>query len=157
MAKTAERAADRGMETSFAQTVRANSVPVAMIGVGAAWLLMKGRSDASARWRTREYSRSREANAYDSGTDWGREAEASVVGTTGYADYGSAPTGDAAREFGGELRPSDRNRRRSVNVERVLRDNALLVGAAAALVGVAIAMSLPATTGAPDRPTSTPG
>lgn len=146
MANTAERAADRVMETSFAQTVRANPVPVAMIGIGAAWLLMKGRSDESSRWRTRDYSPSGEASAYDSGrSDWGREAAASVVGTTGYADYGSAPTGEAAREFGGELRPYYRETRRPVNVERVLRDNPLLVGAAAALVGVAIGMSLPAS------------
>lgn len=145
MAHTAERAADRVMETSFAQTVRANPVPVAMIGVGAAWLLMKGRFDESSRWRSREYDRSRDANAYESGRsgDWGREAAASVVGTTGYADYGSAPA--AAPEFAGERRPYYRDVRRSVNVERVLRDNPLLVGAAAALVGVAIGMSLPAS------------
>lgn len=145
MANTAARVADRVMETSFAQTVRANPVPVAMIGIGTAWLLMKGRSDES-RWRTREYTGSRAADACDSGTtDWGREATASVVGTTGYADYGSAPGGDAAPEFGGDLRPYDRDTRRTGNVERVLRDNPLLLGAAAALVGVAIGMCLPAS------------
>jgi hypothetical protein len=148
MANTAERAADRVMETSFAQTVRANPVPVAMIGIGTAWLLMKGRPDEASRWRRRGYGQSRELNAYETGgNDWGREATASVVGTTGYADYSGAAAGEAARtaEFGGEIRPYYRDTRRTVNVERVMRDNPLLVGAAAALVGVAIGMSLPAS------------
>jgi hypothetical protein len=158
MAKTAERSGDRVMKTSVTEAVRASSVPVAIIGVGAAWLLMKRRSAAASRWRTGDYRRSREANAYDNGgSDWGREAEASVVGTTGYADYVSAPAGDAARELGGERGPDSRRMRRSVNVERVLRDNALLVGAAAALVGVAIGLSRPAARGDRNRATPTPG
>ena len=46
MANTAEYAADRVMNNTFMDTVRDNPVPAAMIGLGAAWLLMKGRSDS---------------------------------------------------------------------------------------------------------------
>ena len=157
MANTAERAADRVMDTSFAQTVRANPIPAAMIGIGAAWLLMKGRSDAARRWRTDD-DRYPTPGAYGSGqSDWRRDSTGAAVGTTGFTDYGnpgygkpeysSAYTGDASRvpEFGGEIRPYGRDTQQRMNLERVVRDNPLVVGAAAALVGVAIGMSLPSS------------
>lgn len=43
MANTAGDAADRMMNNTFMDSVRANPLPAAMIGIGAAWLLMKGR------------------------------------------------------------------------------------------------------------------
>ena len=46
MANTAGDAADYVMESSFIQTLRSNPVPTALVGIGAAWLLLKGRSDS---------------------------------------------------------------------------------------------------------------
>jgi hypothetical protein len=179
MANTAGYAADRVMETSFAQTVRANPIPAAMIGIGTAWLLIKGKGNGGRRYRTRDYSRSRTGQTYGStaeaygGTgatygssgdtygstgqtygsgerDWrAGSAGDATVGTSGYA-YGAGYAGESTRvpEFGGEMRgyrESTRYGRRSVGFDRVVRENPLVVGAAAALVGVAIGLSLPAS------------
>ena len=71
MANTAGHAADRAMDTSFVQTVRANPIPAAMIGIGTAWLLMKGRSSESRRARARNYERYRTPGAYRTESrDW---------------------------------------------------------------------------------------
>ena len=155
MANTAGHAADRAMDTSFVQTVRANPIPAAMIGIGTAWLLMKGRSSEARRARARNYERYRTPGVYGSGSsDWRVGSGDVAVGTAGYADYGSSGNTEAAGigEFGGEIRGYERDSYRpsrpsrpSMNFERVVRDNPLVVGAAAALVGVAIGMSIPAS------------
>jgi hypothetical protein len=181
MANTAGHAADQVMDSSVAQTIRSNPIPVAMIGIGTAWLLMKRRSGSNGR----DYSRYRTdrgygsgsygsagygniggdsdygtgatgRGAYDTGTygtdqrDWrvGTASE-TAVGTSGYDQYGAGRTGESTRvpEFAGDMRGYDRYRGRSTSggFERVVRDNPLLVGAAAALVGVAIGMSVPSS------------
>ena len=61
MANTAGDAADRVMNNRFMDTVRANPIPAAMIGFGAAWLLIKGRTES------RPYT--------DGGRDWRGENE----------------------------------------------------------------------------------
>ena len=169
MANTAGQAAEQVMDTSFVQTVRANPIPAAMIGIGAAWLLLKGRSDSPRGYRSRDY-RYRTSGAYGSTGDYGTGAsapgsaygasgaydagqrdwrvgtpESTAVGTTGYSEYASGSAGASSRvpEFGGEMR--NYSRAQSVSFDRVVRDNPLVVGAAAALVGVAIGMSLPAS------------
>lgn len=148
MANTAEYAADQVMDSSFARAVKSNPIPAAMIGIGAAWLIAKGRSSASRDRRNHDYSRYRTSGAYDSAQrDWrtGQPGEG-AVGTTGYIDYSGQPAAGSSRvpEFGGEMRGYDRGYG-AVNVDRVVRDNPLVVGAAAALVGVAIGLSLPAS------------
>lgn len=144
MANTASDAADRVMDTSFVQMVRTNPVPAAMVGIGAAWLLLKGRSD-----RTRDFSRYRTDDTREHATrDWRVGTDRDLaVGTAGYGEYGSNARSATSRaaEFGGEMRGYSGTGRKSVNFERVVRDNPLVVGAAAALVGVAIGMSLPAS------------
>jgi len=183
MGNTAGHAAEKVMDSSFAQTVKANPIPSAMIGIGTAWLLMKGRSNTETA-RRRDYSRYRtgqsygtsaygtgegaygaadsQSGSYQGGSDIGSGAyggdtrdwrATTAVGTTGYNDYASGVTGESARvpEFGGEMRGYDRrygqNRgfSSSFSLERTLRENPLVVGAAAALVGVAIGMSVPSS------------
>lgn len=149
MANTAEYAADQVMDSSFARTVKENPIPAAMIGIGTAWLIAKGRSASSGHRRSQDSGRYRTSDAYGSGQrDWrvGQPSEG-AVGTTGYIDYGSGVPGESSRvpEFGGQMHSYDRGYRAPVNLERVVRDNPLVVGAAAALVGVAIGMSLPAS------------
>ena len=168
MANTAGYAADRVMDTSFAQTVRGNPIPVAMIGIGAAWLLMNRRNDRGRDAYGRRYGSYRPASQYgetsygSGGPDWRRDDSRLAVGTTGYGDYGRTSGGDYSSGASGDYssvsraqssrapEPGGGFRRaygthRSMNFERVVRDNPLVVGAAAALVGVAIGMSLPAS------------
>jgi len=174
MANTAGQAVDEVMDSSFVQTVRSNPIPAAMIGIGAAWLLIRGRSETNRYSRSRDYSRYRSSNAYGSGgaygnsgygssnayggaadagsygsRDWrttGATSEA-AVGTTGYGDYGSSVAGESSRAWdsGNERSTYGRYERQSMSFDRVVRDNPLVVGAAAALVGVAIGMSIPAS------------
>lgn len=153
MANTAGHAGHRVMDSSMGRTVRDNPIPAAMIGIGTAWLLIKGRSDDTRRARGRGYSRYREYGTPQ--RDWRADVSEvsgvhTAVGTSGYGDYGSTSASQTP-EFGGDIQ----GYRRSYSgyssysgpssFERVVRENPLLVGAAAALVGVAIGMSLPAS------------
>lgn len=139
MANRAGYAVDQLRESSFVETVRSNPIPAAMIGLGAAWLVMKGRSPRERS--DRNYGTRNSANR-----DWstGNDPEL-AVGTGGYAEYGSDVRGESARaaEFGGD--PRGYGRERAGGFERVVRDNPLAIGAAAALVGVAIGLSVPAS------------
>ena len=112
-------------DNPFVDTIKDNPSPAAMIGIGAAWLLMKGRTPSSGR-------------------DWRSGAPAhQAVGTAGYREYGDVSS-EVARmpELGGEMRDY---RRQSAGFERVVRDNPLALGAAAAIVGAAIGASIPAS------------
>ena len=170
MADTAGYAADQMMDTSVARTIRSNPIPAAMIGIGAAWLIMRSRSNSRSASR-RGYGRYRGTrNAYAGGTasggdpyntsgdyntsgayatgtrDWRVGAtSAGAVGTAGYGEHGNAEASGTSRvpELGGEM--YGYQRRRSMSFERIVRDNPIVVGAAAALVGVAIGMSVPAS------------
>src|SRR5687768_12176865 len=65
MANTAERAADRVMDHPIVETMRSNPIPAAMLGIGAAWLIIKERSGS------RDHGSYRTRNAYGSGErDW---------------------------------------------------------------------------------------
>lgn len=176
MAHTAEHAAEQIRESSFVETLRANPIPSAMIGIGAAWLMMKGRSQGARARRYGEYPRYRAGATRDwrtetyvptavgtSGSTAGTSG--STLGTTGY-DYGAGYSGDSGRvpEFGGDIRGYQGSsggsyqgtgsyagshgssyQRSSMSVDRVVRENPLAIGAAAALVGVAIGLSIPST------------
>jgi hypothetical protein len=173
MANTAENAADRVMHNSFMDTIRENPVPAAMIGIGAAWLLMKGRSDS----RDSYYEDGRYRDAYDRmGTDgrydWRtRTGGASVPryssmdtdayagdesgsGVTGMASNVASRAGDMASnaasraseymdDAGYAVRRT--TRRAQSSFDRVLRENPLALGAAATIIGAAIGMTIPAT------------
>src|SRR6185369_2550642 len=74
MANTAGAAADRVMHNSFADTVRENPWPVAIIGIGAAWLWMRSRSD-SGQYSTGRYAYGddyTERDEYGIENDWRR-------------------------------------------------------------------------------------
>lgn len=149
MVNSAGQAADQVMDSSFGQMVKANPVPAAMIGLGAAWLFLKGRSGRARDSRPGDYNSYRTGDAPESAKrDWRVAAGSGVaVGTTGYTEYGSNAGAGSSRapESGGDLRGYSGAGRESVSFDRVVRENPLVVGAAAALVGVAIGMSLPAS------------
>src|SRR4029079_10175969 len=98
MANTAGRAADQFMDSPVVETVRSNPIPAVMIGIGTAWLLMKGRGDAGRNRRDRggrEYSGYRPE--WRVGSSAGYEADtAGAIGTTGAtgsAAYGTTGSG----------------------------------------------------------------
>ncbi len=154
MANTAEYAADRVVHNRFMDTVRENPWPVAMIGLGAAWLWMNGRSDGR-RSSTRRYAYGGDdyrRDEYDVDDGWGtRTAPTRVVYSLGDEEGiedGQVPDDRrSASDYLGEMRSRTRRttRRAQNSVNRVLRDNPLALGAAATIVGVAIGMSLPET------------
>ena len=156
MANTAGDAADRMMHNSFADTVRENPWPVAMIGIGAAWLWMKSRSD-SGHYSTGRYGYGEDYSArdeYGTENDWRtRTAPARMTYRQGeydedLGDYDrSDEHGSTAGEYVESARATARrtSRRAQNGFNRVLRQNPLALGAAATIVGVAIGLTLPET------------
>ena len=158
-------------DNSFMDTIRGNPVPAALIGIGAAWLYLKGRNASGTAYRDGNW---RDAPGYNPGYSSGvsgRNTSEYPVGTRGTGAYDAASTmGEAepgsmtagaasrvrglsadvrssAREMTEDLRTSarDTTRRAQLKFNDVLRDNPLVLGAAAALVGAAVGMSIPAT------------
>ena len=154
MANTAEHAADRVVHNRFMDTVRENPWPVAIIGLGAAWLWMNGRPD-SRRYSTRRYAYRGDdyrRDEYDVDDGWGAgTAPTQVVYSLGDEEgieYGGVRDDrGSASDYIDEVRSRTRRttRRAQNSVNRVFRENPLALGAAATIVGVAIGMSLPET------------
>jgi hypothetical protein len=164
MANTAGDAADRVLGSSFMETLKANPIPAALIGIGATWMFFNRRV-GSRGYRYgygesyRSYAEPGRYGLYGERADRPYEGTYGAVGTRGTMrsddtesvgsraqEYASDVT-DRAQQFTGDVR--DRARRTSRQAQRkfedVLRDNPLALGAAAALVGAAIGMSVPAT------------
>jgi hypothetical protein len=164
MANTAGDAADRVLRSSFIETVRENPIPAAMIGIGAAWMLFNRRAESRGYQDTsdetyRPYGRSGRYVSYGEGFDRPYERTYGAVGTRGTIgaddsqsmatrakDYAADVT-SRAQEFTGEIRETARrtSRRAQVKFEDVLRNNPLALGAAAALVGAVVGMTVPST------------
>jgi hypothetical protein len=165
MANTAEYAADRVMNNTFMDTVRDNPVPAAMIGIGAAWLFMKGRSESRGYGNGGSY-RDEYGRDYTGRYDWRTRTGGANVrdygaeGVLGEADLdaGSGSVGERvsekvsdaasrASEYVNDARYRARRttRRAQNSFDRVMRENPLALGAAATLIGAAIGMTLPAT------------
>jgi ElaB/YqjD/DUF883 family membrane-anchored ribosome-binding protein len=139
VATTAAEKAEDAMETTrrmadrLVDDGRMNRFAGALIGIGAAWLLME-------RWRrsTREQSWRREP-AVDYGYDvepspWSRE------GVVGESYHRASAT---AREMGD--RAAETAHRVTSGFERLLHSNPLMVGAAAVAVGATVGLALPET------------
>jgi ElaB/YqjD/DUF883 family membrane-anchored ribosome-binding protein len=144
------------------ETVKANPIPAAMIGIGATWLLFNRRTESrDYRYGSDEWDRSYPSGRYASyGEVPDRPYEgAYAVGTRGTIrsdhsesvasraeDYAADVT-DRAHQFTGEVRERVRrtSRHAQIRYEDVLRNNPLALGAAAALVGAVVGMTVPAT------------
>jgi uncharacterized protein YjbJ (UPF0337 family) len=164
MANTAGQAADQVLGSSFMETVRANPIPAAMIGIGAAWLLFNRRSQSrgyryAGDESYRSYKTSGRGESYGDRADGVYGGTYGAVGTRGAIDteytesvasrakdYAAGVTA-RAQEFTGDVRETARrtSRRAQVKFEDVLRNNPLALGAAAALVGAVVGMTVPAT------------
>jgi Protein of unknown function (DUF3618) len=147
MANTAQGAADQVMNSTFVETVRANPIPAAMIGIGTAWLLIKARSESNGD----RYAR---GSRYIGGERYrGYGAGASDISGYGSAAGEVRALGDVSGEASSaayesrmyDYRGGARRRAPAVQLDRVLQDNPLALGAAAVLVGAAIGMSIPET------------
>jgi ElaB/YqjD/DUF883 family membrane-anchored ribosome-binding protein len=151
MANTAGDAADRVLHNTIMDTVRENPWPVAMIGIGAAWLWLKSRDDSEwssrSRYRSDYGPRDDEGRSYDWRTRTAASVEHPLAEYSEAADledpYDRREGYPSARRIGTAARR--RTRRAQTNFNRVVRDNPLALGAAAAIVGVAVGATIPAT------------
>lgn len=170
-----EAASSRAREVAdseMVQDLRANPVPTAMIGiglVGLAWLAFGGRDASDYRYRSRARSRYSRYPDYGAGEDSGvrrrdwrlRSAYDRPSGyeeVSGFENAGAGagyayqareePSGWAEEEdYAGRMtRESGRQMRRvQSRFQRLMRENPLAVGAAAAALGLAIGIALPET------------
>lgn len=140
MANTAGDAMDSVLGSTFMDTVRANPVPAAMIGLGAVWLFAKGRPDSNSYDYNR---RSNRPTGYPS-----TDNEYSAVGTRGtFGSVSSAGIADQAAGMVEDARDVARRttQRAQLQFDDVLRNNPLALGAAAAVIGAVVGMSVPRT------------
>jgi hypothetical protein len=158
---TAQGAMEQGRQYAdeFMQGGRSRAIPIAMIGAGAAWLLLDRFRDRGHEYRGgREYRGpyGRQYERYDeSGEDYAAGASASRRSEAGYeSEYGRPYRGSRGRALtsrAGETASQARERamratRRTRNrLQRMMNDNPLLVGAAAIMLGAALGMALPET------------
>lgn len=172
MAESASETAQSAMETTrrYAGDVMSGSssskvIPAAMIGIGAAWLLIdriRNRDDDYGR-RGYNYGEERGGSRYGVG----RYEPAEYYAGGGYreydegveyaGEYASERTGGASERYrrvtskAGEAVSGAREsavrtgRRARGQFERLLHDNPLMVGAAALVVGAAVGLALPET------------
>ena len=142
---------------------RNNAIPVAMIGVGLAWLLVD-RFRGNGRDYEEGYYRSgyRTPRAYES-DDYYRYGATGYVASGGYEESesgrypdrssgtnlsegfnrASSRASEAASQTGRKMARAGRRTRNQF--QRLLHDNPLLVGAAAMMVGAAVGIALPET------------
>ncbi len=175
MADTASETAQDVMRGSreraydMVEGAKQNPIPALMIGAGVAWLLM-GSRDKGNDYGDRSWSESSTRNARgakSTGDDYYRSTEADhsdvndnrqygynrqYSGSGRYGEgrqYGSGNEGwtDGTSRAISDATDTARQtvRRTSNQLQRMLRDNPLLVGAAAVLAGAAIGASLPET------------
>jgi ElaB/YqjD/DUF883 family membrane-anchored ribosome-binding protein len=143
----------RQATSGLVEGARQNPIPALMIGAGVAWLLMEhGRHHASDRG----YARDRGLGARP------RVGPIDEDAVYGYGEYGSGYTdepdrggygegvrrmGERAADIAGSARSTLRRSTRGAQngIQRLLRDNPLLVGAAAIVAGAAVGAALPET------------
>ena len=131
--------------------VRQNPIPALMIGAGVAWLLMDksrnrdaGRNYSGASGYRSSGFRSSGYSRDDSEADY-RDVD---YPRTGGADtsYGESTSIRARSAVEGGLEAARRTTYRTqTQLQRMMRDNPLLVGAAAVVVGAAVGAALPET------------
>lgn len=162
MTETASEAAEgavrytRDAAYDIANGARQNPIPALMIGAGVAWLLMgRARRQSEQRprprpsdWRTEAYPE----RAHEPSSEYYRSqrvAAGTAVDLEDWRDDARGPKrfANSAREAAGQARNRVRNTTRAAQngFQRLLRDNPLLVGAAAIVAGAAVGAALPET------------
>ncbi len=135
--------------TSVMDTIKANPVPAALIGVGLGWLIFSARSNTASVSTARPMRRLKGAahDVGDSVSHFAHDAGHRVAEVAGGARDTAAQLADDARARGERvLRGAGRQVIRAERgIESQLRANPLALGAVAVAVGAAIALSLPHT------------
>jgi ElaB/YqjD/DUF883 family membrane-anchored ribosome-binding protein len=132
------------------ENVKNNPLPALMIGAGVAWLLMdRSRRDDSQQWNTRQHAWSSnttsgfgvdEDDADYSDIDYRRDIASQRRGISGTVSDRASNVVDSARDRWQRTTRSTTN-----GLQRLMRDNPLLVGATAIVVGAAVGAALPET------------
>ena len=147
---TARNAMDRtrDMTADLTEIGRQNAIPAAIIGVGVAWLLIdrfrEGPSHRSwDRWNRDRGSHRYGGASYEPSARYDRDARS--VGAS--ADTGWSDTTERlATSAHDAARAARRTGRQAQNqLQRLMRENPLMAGAAAAVIGAAVGMALPET------------
>jgi hypothetical protein len=145
MADTASQTAQQAMDytreraSDVAQGARRNAIPLALIGVGAAWLLTNRsrRSNYDEDWRyRRDYGDYGRTSPRDESLYGGGSASRYAEGTASRAREYASDTADSVRRM---------TRRRQNQLQRMVQENPLLVGAGALMLGAAFGLAVPET------------
>jgi ElaB/YqjD/DUF883 family membrane-anchored ribosome-binding protein len=138
--ETARNAIDRTREMTgdFAEIGRQNAIPAAMIGAGVAWLIIdrfrEGQSQRSWDRSNRDRGSYRYGGAENDSAD--RYRQGGWSDTSDRLASGARDAGRAARRTGHQAQNQ---------LQRLMRENPLMAGAAAAVIGAAVGMALPET------------
>ena len=141
-----------GGDNGWIERIKDNPVPAALAGIGLAWLAF---GDSGHRSRsTASYDRYRSAADYNpslhaaghtvggySATSYSEDESGTGVGEM--ASNIASRAGDLAQDA--RLTARRTTRRAQNQLERLLQDNPLMVGAAAAVIGAAVGAALPET------------
>jgi hypothetical protein len=156
----------RHMADDLMDSGRHNAIPAAMIGIGAAWLLidrLRNRDrDYDAGYR-RDYRSWRAAPGYNESDEYYRSSgswkpQYGEYGSEGYGAEGyrydsgeQSETGESITERTSQAAAQARqaamrtSRRARNQFQRLMHDNPLMVGAAAVAIGAVVGMTLPET------------
>lgn len=138
----------RDMTESATSTARDvfsnNAIPLAMIGLGAAWLMISRTSHNEPQPRredgSRRYQWQREEAARWKNTSAGHQY------STASDDFGVSPASMAAVRDEPIMARNNRAVRSGANrLQRMVRDNPILVGAGAMMIGAAVGIAVPET------------
>lgn len=132
----------------FVDTIRQNPVPAALIGIGTAWLLTNRRSTRQMRDRDDWYDRGNEyPEPWSSGRTRTRYARSADDVESADVSGSAQRAVSRAREYASETTDAVRRRgRRAQNqLQRMIQDNPLLVGAGALMLGAAFGLAVPET------------
>ena len=150
MAESASETARNAMEKTremtgdVAEFGRENAIPAALIGIGVAWLVIdRIRDDRNHRswdrWNRDRESYRFSAAAYDPSGRYDRDSRSAASSWSDTTDRMASTARDAGRT-------ASRTGRRAQNqLRHLMRENPLMAGAAAAVIGAAVGLSLPET------------
>ena len=140
--ETARNAIDRTREMTgdFGEIGRQNAIPAVMIGAGVAWLIIDRFREGQSH---RSWDRSnRDRGSYRYGAAETDSSERYREGVSGWSDT-SDRLASGARDAGRAARRTGRQAQNQL--QRLMRENPLMAGAAAAVIGAAVGMALPET------------
>jgi hypothetical protein len=131
----------------FMDRIRQNPVPAALAGVGLTWLAFSGSDRDDMSW---DYGRDRDDRWRDrpAGGTWsGQPGTSEAGGTTQNLSESASNMASRTREYASETADSMRRmaRRRQNQLQRMVQENPLLVGAGALMLGAAFGLAVPET------------